>query len=189
MKLTTLVTASILALTAVTATAETYTIDENHTAARFTIDHMGTSTNHGAFYGLTGQVEFDTKAQTGFVGVTIPVASLDTGIKAFNEHLKSEDFFNAKQYPTAYFKSTKWHFKDGKPSKIDGELTLLGKTNPVTLTAAKFNCYDNPMLKAQSCGGDFETTIDRTKWGMDKYTDLKSMRDVKLNIQIEAYKK
>lgn len=179
----------LLSLSAITSQAATLTIDPFHTAVRFSIDHMGTSTNHGGFYQLTGELDFDPKAKKGFVGMTIPVASLDTGIKMFNEHLKSADFFNAKQYPTIYFKSTKWHFNGDKPSKIDGELTLLGKTLPVTLTATKFNCYDNPILKAKSCGGDFETTIDRTKWGMNTYADLPNMRDVKINIQIEAYKK
>lgn len=179
----------LLSLSAITAQADTYTIDPFHTAVRFSIDHMGTSTNHGGFYELTGQLSYDAKAKTGFVGMTIPMASLNTGIKMFNEHLKSADFFDVKNHPTAYFKSTKWHFDGDKPSKIDGELTLVGKTVPVTLTATKFNCYDNPMLKAKSCGGDFETTIDRTKWGINTYADMPSMRNVKLNIQVEAYKK
>lgn len=180
---------ALLGLTAMTSQAEVYTIDPMHTAVRFSIDHMATSTNHGGFYEITGEVDFDANAKKGFVGITIPIASLDTNIKMFNEHLKSADFFNAKKYPTAYFKSTKWHFDGEKVSKIDGELTLLDKTHPVTLTAKKFNCYDNPILKAKSCGGDFETTIDRTKWGIDTYANIPNMRDVKLNIQIEAYKK
>lgn len=179
----------LLSLSAITVQAETYTIDPLHTAVRFSIDHMSTSTNHGGFYELTGELDFNPKTKTGFVGITIPMASLNTGIKIFNEHLTSADFFNVKKYPTAYFKSTKWHFDGDKPSKIDGELTLVGKTVPVTLTANKFNCYDNPILKAKSCGGDFEATIDRTKWGINTYADIKNMRNVKLNIQIEAYKK
>ena len=75
----------------------------------------------------------------------------------------------------------------GKVTKVDGNLTLLGKTNPVSLKATKFNCYNSPMLKnAQVCGGDFETTIDRTKWGMDTYVKMGFAKDVKLNIQVEA---
>lgn len=70
-----------------------------------------------------------------------------------------------------------------------GNLTLLGQTHPVTLTATKFNCYTNPRNKAYTCGGDFETTIDRTQWGMNAATDLDSMKKVKLNIQVEAAKK
>ncbi|MFW2178013.1 MULTISPECIES: YceI family protein [unclassified Moraxella] len=178
-----------LALTGITAHADTYSIDPAHTNANFSLDHMGTTTNRGSFSELTGTVDFDPKAKTGSVDISIPMTSLQTNFKPFAEHLKGKDFFNAEQYPTAQFKSTKWVFKGNKPSKIYGNLTLLGKTQPVTLTATKFNCYDNPILKAQSCGGDFTTTIDRTKFGMNTYADMKSMRNVKIDIQIEAYKK
>ncbi len=183
--------ATLLALASLTgvAQAETLTLDPAHSVARFSVDHFGTSTNHGAFHNLNGQVNYDPVKKTGFVGITIPIMNLETGIDAFNKHLKSADFFNTDVYPTAYFKSTQWHFKGDKPVKIDGELTLLGKTHPITLTATKFNCYDNPIHNAKTCGGDFETVIDRTKWGMTQFADLPSMRNVKLKIQAEAYAK
>ncbi len=57
--------------------------------------------------------------------------------------------------------------KGNKVSSVDGTLTLLGQTHPVTLKATKFNCYNSPMLKTEVCGGDFETVIDRSKWGMN----------------------
>lgn len=178
-------TASVLA---VTAQASTYQIDSAHTNARFAIDHFGTSTNTGGFYGLEGTVEFDPSKKTGSVDVSIPVENLQTGLEAFDVHLKSADFFNAEKFPTMQFKSTKFHFKGNKVVKVDGQLTLLGKTNPVTLKATKFNCYDSPMLKTQVCGGDFETTIDRTKWGMDTYVKMGVTKNVKINLQIEASK-
>lgn len=188
MKLLTTALASILAFSTMSAVAASYKIDENHANARFAIDHFGTTTNTGGFYMLSGNVEFDPAAKTGFVGVTIPMGTLETGNRTFNRHLKSADFFNVAEYPTAYFQSTKWNFTGNKVSSIDGELTLLGETAPVTLTATKFNCYDSPMLKTEVCGGDFETTIDRTNWGLDTYVDSGMTKDVKLNIQIEAAK-
>lgn len=171
------------------ANAQTYTIDAMHTHARFAIDHMGTSTNHGGFYNLTGELQFDKKAKKGYIDITIPTANLDTGIQMFNEHLKSADFFDVANHPTARFVSSKWYFKGNKVTRVDGHLTLMGKTHPVSLRATKFNCYQNPMLKAESCGGDFVATIDRTKWGVDKYADMGVTKKVALNIQIEAYKK
>lgn len=171
------------------ANADTYVIDQAHTHARFAIDHMNTSTNQGGFYSLSGEVDFDPKKKTGFIDITIPMDSLATGIGAFDTHLKSADFFDVANHPTAQFKSTKWHFKGKKVTKVDGQLTMMGKTHPVTLTAKKFNCYQSPMLNAQVCGGDFEATIDRTKWGVDKYVDFGVTKTVKLAIQVEAYKK
>ena len=169
--------------------AATYELDPHHTAVRFSVDHFGTSTNAGGFYNLSGTFEYAPKDKKGFIGLTIPMGSLDTGIKAFDGHLKSADFFNVKKYPTAYFKSTAWQFEGDKVKSVKGDLTLLDKTHPVTLTATKFNCYDSPMLGAEACGGDFETTIDRTKWGITTFADGGMMKDIKLSIQVEGSKK
>lgn len=184
-------------LTATTKTTESkkivksnstsYKLDPNHANVRFAIDHFGTTTNQGGFYGLTGDMTFDPAKKIGNIDIDIPVSTLQTGNDYFTNHLKSAEFFNAEKYPTANFKSTKFYFKNGKVTKVDGNLTLLGKTNPISLKATKFNCYSSPMLEnAKVCGGDFETTIDRTQWGMDTYVNMGFAKDVKLNIQVEA---
>ena len=69
-----------------------------------------------------------------------------------------------------------------------GKLTLLGQTHPVTLKANTFNCYQSPMLKREVCGGDFETTIDRTQWGMDYGVSFGMPKTVRLIVQAEAIK-
>ena len=180
---------SALAMLSTLGHAATYELDPKHTAVRFSVDHFGTSTNAGGFYNLSGNLEYAPEKQEGFIGLTIPMGSLSTGLKSFDGHLKSADFFNVKEYPTAYFKSTKWQFDGNKVKSITGDLTLLDETHPVTLTATKFNCYDSPVLETEACGGDFETTIDRTKWGIDTFTDGGMMKDIKLVIQVEGSKK
>ncbi|WP_317200795.1 YceI family protein [uncultured Psychrobacter sp.] len=177
---------SSLGMLSVLGHSAIYELDPSHTAARFTVDHFGTSTNAGGFYGLTGMIDYQPEAQKGFVGITIPMGSLSTGIKGFDKHLKSADFFDVAKYPTAYFKSTSWQFDGEEVQTVKGDLTLHGQTHPITLTATKFNCYDSPVLETQVCGGDFETTIDRTKWGLTTYTDGGMMKDIKLVIQVEA---
>ena len=96
------------------------------------------------------------------------------------------------QFPLAYFESTQWYFttdkSNPKVARVDGKLTLHGKTNPVTLIATKFNCYFSPLLKKSVCGGDFTTTIDRTKWDIKKYTLLGITKNLTLNIQVESAK-
>lgn len=181
--------------------AATYEIDPTHANVRFAIDHFGTSTNTGGFYNLTGTLEYDPKAKTGKVAVLIPISSLNTGNEQFDDTLKSKDFFDIDNYPAAYFESTQWHFTEQPArfaklgqapknivSQVDGNLTLNGKTHPVTLTATKFNCYLSPILKKSVCGGDFTTTIDRTNWGISKYVLMGMSKEVTLNIQIEAAK-
>lgn len=175
------------------AHAATYEIDPYHANARFAIDHFNTSTNVGGFYNLTGQVSFEKDSYTGSLDVTIPVTNLQTGSEHFTDHLKSADLFHAEKYPSMRFESTKFHvIGKGKMRKliaVEGNLTLLGQTHPVRLKANKFNCYDSPMLKTEVCGGDFSTTIDRTKWGMDYLVDVGVSKNVRIDIQIEAAKK
>ncbi|MDO5686373.1 MAG: YceI family protein [Neisseria sp.] len=180
---------AMLATAALTAQAAEYTLDAAHTNARFSIDHFATSTNHGGFYNLTGTLSFDPKKQTGAIDLTIPMSTLNSGNAAFDEHLKSADLFHVEQYPEMRFVSEKWHFSGDKVTAVEGQLTLLGKTQPVTLHATKFNCYNSLMLHTEVCGGDFETTIDRTRWGMDYLVKMGVSKEVKLNIQIEAARK
>lgn len=172
--------------------AATYFIQPDNSNVRFEIDHFKTSTNTGGFYNVTGQIEYDPAAKVGNISLVIPINSLNTGNVAFDNVLKSPDFFDTEKFPLATFESTKWYFTNDKDNlgvtRVDGNLTMHGKTNPVTLTATKFNCYLNPIVKKTVCGGDFETTIDRTKWDMSKYTLLGITKNVDLNIQIEAAK-
>lgn len=183
-------TAIMLGLVASTsALATEYNIDPFHTNARFSIDHFNTSSNVGGFYGLTGTVTADAQKRTGKIDITIPVKNLQTGSEQFTGHLLSKDMFNAEQFPEMRFVSTKFNYSGKKLKSVDGQLTLLGKTAPVRLKATKFNCYQSPMLKTEVCGGDFTTTIDRTKWGMNYLVDKGMTKTVKIDIQIEAAKK
>tara|TARA_R100000935_G_scaffold10643_1_gene21212 strand:+ start:540 stop:1106 length:567 start_codon:yes stop_codon:yes gene_type:complete len=179
-------------LAIVSSHAQTYNIDPTHTNVRFAIDHFNTSTNTGGFYNITGQLEYDPTTKMGDISLVIPLNSLNTGNEAFDIALKSVDFFDIEKFPLAEFNSTKWHFSTDKKgsdiTKVEGMLTLHGKTNPITLTATKFNCYFSPILKKSVCGGDFTTIIDRRKWGISKYTLLGMTEKVQLDIQIEAAK-
>ena len=81
-------------------------------------------------------------------------------------------------------------FQGDKLVSVPGQLTLLGKTHPVTLKAVHFNCYKSPMFNGREvCGGDFETTIDRTQWGMDYLVKMGMPTSVHLITQIEAVQK
>ena len=166
----------------------TYAFDPNHTYVTFEIGHFGTSTNRGRFDKKEGSVQLDRVAKTGKVEATIDVTSINTGLEAFNKHLQSADLFNAAKYPTIKFVGDKFTFNGDKVSTISGNLTLLDKTLPVTLKAIQFNCYQSPMIKREVCGGDFETTIDRTLFGMDYGIQYGFPKEAHLVIQVEAIK-
>ena len=185
---------SLLAVAAATtfaagaAQAANYAIDPTHTFVTFEIGHFGASTNRGRFDKKQGTVEFDRAAKTGKVDITIDTTSVNSGTPQFDKHLQSPDLFGAAKHPTIKFVSDKFSFNGDKVSEVTGQLTLLGKTAPVTLKATQFNCYDSPMLKREVCGGDFETTIDRTQWGMNYGVEWGFPKNVRLVVQIEAVK-
>jgi polyisoprenoid-binding protein YceI len=186
-------TLSLIAATALisgTAFAQTasYAIEPTHTFATFEIAHFGVSTNRGRFDKKEGKVELDRAAKTGKVEVTIDMAYVNTGTAAFDKHLQSKDLFNSAEFPTAKFVADKFSFNGDKVSEATGTLTMLGKTNPVVLKANNFGCYQHPQLKREVCGGDFETTIDRTAYGMNFGIDWGFPKNVRIIVQVEAIK-
>ena len=182
--------ATTLAAAALGAQAQsaTYAIDPNHTFATFEIQHFGTSTNRGRFDKKSGMVTLDKAAKTGKVEITLETGSINSGTANFDQHLQSKDFFNATEFPTAKFVGDKFSFSGDKVTEVSGMLTLLGKTNPVVLKATNFNCYISNMLKVEVCGGDFETTIVRSQYGMGWGLNFGFSDNVRLVVQVEAVK-
>ena len=182
--------ATALAAAALAAQAQpaSYMVDPAHTFATFEILHFGTSTNRGRFDKKSGTVQFDKVAKTGKVELTIETGSINTGTANFEKHLQSKDFFNVAEFPTAKFVADKFSFNGDKVTEVAGSLTLLGKTNPVVLKANNFNCYMHSMLKVEVCGGDFETTIVRSQYGMVWGLNFGFSDNVRLLVQVEAVK-
>ena len=176
----------ILSLSA-TASAETFTIDSNHTLPMFEVSHLGFSTQRGRFDHATGKISLDMAKGSGTVEFSIDADSLDMGQPKWNEKMKSADYFNVAQYPTISFVSDRLVFNGGKPVAAEGKLTLLGKTNPVKLTIHRFNCGENPFVKKALCAADIETTLKRSEFGMIQ--SLPGISDeVHVLVPVEAYR-
>ena len=167
--------------------ADSYTIDPNHTFPRFSINHLGFSTLQGRFDKTSGTVTLDRAAKTGAVELSIESGSISTGFSKRDEHLRSPDFFNAVEFPAITYKSTVMHFKGDAPASVDGNLTILGVTKPVTFTIDAFNCGTNPMNKKDECGAGASAQIKRSDFGV-KYGLPAIGDDVKLELEIEAIK-
>jgi polyisoprenoid-binding protein YceI len=182
-------TASLLALAApAQAEPASFQIDPMHTFVYFEVVHFGTSTVRGRFNDVSGTITYDEAERKGKADITVLTTSIDSGVEDFNEHLKSPDFFDAANTPKARFTSDSFEFEGETLRSISGQFTLLGKTLPLTLEAKRFNCYDQPVLKARMCGGDFETTIKRSQWGMNWGIDMGIPDEVRVLVQIEAAK-
>jgi polyisoprenoid-binding protein YceI len=167
--------------------ADTYTTDPQHTYANFSVNHLGYSTLLGSFEKSSGKITLDRAGKKGSVDLTLFPASVRTGLPKRDEHLKSPDFFNVAEYPEVTFKSSVLKFKGDVPVSVDGKLTILGVTKPVTLAINSFKCGAHPMNRKELCGADASVQIKRSDFGM-KFGLPDVGDEVKLVIEVEAYK-
>jgi polyisoprenoid-binding protein YceI len=187
----------LLATTALTASsafaqAVDYKIDKAHTEADFTIRHMGISNVNGHFSNISGTVSYDPSDVTkSSVDATIDISTVDTGVAARDNHLKSPDFFDAAKFPTMTFKSTSVS-KDGSGFDVKGDLTLHGVTKPVTLKVDEPSKEQLGMDgKSHARGFEATTTINRKDFGLNWNGTLKSGDavlgdDIKISLSVEG---
>ena len=192
-KLLILAVAAAVPLTAHSA-VENYALDPYHTFANFSLDHLGLATIFGRFDKNSGKFSIDRAAKTGAVEFNVETASVTTGdsdkgprARSRDEHLRSADFFNVAEFPRMTFKSTAVHFGAEYPTSVEGNLTLLGSTKPVTLTFERFKCVQNTPPRKDRCGGNAVGKIKRSEFGMK--TGIPSIGDeIALNIMFEGDK-
>jgi len=165
-----------------------YKIDPAHTAVAFIVNHVGFSNVIGRFNTVGGDVTFDKDAvEKSVVNVTIDTTSVDTNHAKRDEHLRSPDFFNAKEFPKMTFKSTKIEKTGDKTGKLHGDLTMLGVTKPVVLDVTFNKDGVSPASKLETAGFSARGTVKRTEFGM-KYGAPAIGDDIQLLIEVEAVK-
>ena len=176
------------------AAPETYPLDPFHTYPSFTVEHWQLSMMNGRFDKTSGKFVLDRAAKTGSAEITIDAASLTTGDavkgsrpQSRDDHLRSGDFFNVKEFPTITFKSTKVNFNGDQPASVEGNLTMVGVTRPVTLTFERFKCMANPFNKKDRCGGNLGARLKRSDFGM-KYAIPMVGDEITLHIEFEGDK-
>lgn len=181
--------ATLLAASATAAVAAptTYNLDPTHTFPSFEADHMGLSVWRGKFNKSSGTVTLDPAAKTGSLNVKIEADSIDFGLDAMNKHAMNDSMFNVAKYPTITYVGKTFKFEGDKLVGVDGELTMLGVTKPVSLKVDKFKCIMHPRLKREACGADATAEFKRTDFGLN-YAVPPFAPEVKLAIQIEAVK-
>jgi polyisoprenoid-binding protein YceI len=145
--------------------AETYTIDPVHSSVSFQADHAGISRVHGRFDQVSGSFTIDKEdpSKSSFE-LTIQADSVDTNNKNRDNHLKSPDFFNARQFPVITFKSTSVKAVDGGYD-VQGDLTMHGQTKPVSFTLKGGKEVQFPPGTTRT-GFTTDLTIKRTDFGM-----------------------
>lgn len=150
-----------------------YVLDKDHGKITWSVSHLGFSTYYGQITGVEAKLTVDPKApDNSKLDVTVATDTVASLHPELDKHLKSADFFDVAQFPTATFKATKIAVTGANTGTITGDLTLRGVTKPVTLEATFNQAGTFPMDKAYRLGFDAKGTIKRSDFGMDAYLPM-----------------
>lgn len=168
-------------------------IDPDHSCAAFAIRHMALAHVRGQFTKMKGMIYFDpADTSRTSVDVEIDVASVNTGIQKRDEHLLTGDFFDQGKYPTITFTSRSVDFLDNNRCRVSGNLTLHGRTLPVTFEGEYAGPRKNPYGDETTVGFSGATTINREDfdimWGSEPMEGggLVAGKEVQIFLDVEA---
>lgn len=169
----------------------TWAIDSAHSSADFSVKHMVVATARGTFGHVEGTLNFDpTNVAAGTVEARVKVDTISTQQEQRDAHLKSDDFFNAEQFPWISFTSTKVEPK-GDDILVHGNLTIRDNTHPVTLNAELDGFVEDSMSGTTRASFTVSGDISRQQYGLKWNALLESggavvADKVKLTLHIAA---
>lgn len=165
-----------------------YTLDANHTEVGFVARHLMVTKVRGRFSSYDVDLEIADDITQSSLVVRIDAASVTTGNADRDAHLRSADFFDAETFPQLTFTSTGVRHAKGNKWLVDGDLEIVGISNPVTLdvefAGETVDPYGNTKLFASA-----STEIDREAWGLTWNAVLEAggvTVSKKIKIEIEA---
>lgn len=169
------------------AFADDFDIDPAHTGAVFNITHLGASTVHGRFNDISGAFSIDADPAKNTLKLVIKADTIDTNNKKRDDHLRSPDFFNVKQFPTLEFTSSSWKKTGDKTFDVSGKLTIHGVTKEITVPVTKVGEGADPWGGFRM-GFDATFTIKRADYGINFMPDGLGA-DVPITVSVEGIKK
>jgi polyisoprenoid-binding protein YceI len=172
--------------TATAIPAGTYTSDGVHSSAGFAVKHM-LATFRGGFGVVNAEVTVDEDGSARLVG-SVPVNSVIVKDENLVAHLQSPEFFDAEQYPEIRFDSVDLKV-DGPAATLAGDLTIKGHTERITAEGSVVGPLEDPFGNIK-LGLQFETVVDRTKFGLNWNAPLPKggfmlANDVTLSVDLE----
>jgi polyisoprenoid-binding protein YceI len=172
--------------TAPARAADNYAIDAMHAGVNFKISHLGLSWIHGRFNDFSGSFTLDPDPARCSFSMTIKAESIDTAMPKRDQHLRSPDFFNVKQFPAITFQATGVKaIKDGY--EVTGDLTMHGVTRPITFSLVGGRTAEFPK-GVQRTGFSTELVLKRADFGIDKFPEMLGA-DVHVAISFEGVRK
>lgn len=172
------------------STISQWRVDPSHTRVEFAVKHLMITTVRGHFADVDGTVREDSNDFTkSSIEVSMKVASIDTSEPKRNEHLRSADFFDAENFPSLSFRSTRVTARSGDKFQVTGDLTIHGVTKSVVLDVTEEGRGNDPWGGTRS-GFSATTKIDRRDFGLvwNQALELGGVavaNEVKINLDVE----
>jgi polyisoprenoid-binding protein YceI len=165
------------------AGATEYTLDPSRTVVTFEMRSMGTL-QRGEFRRTAGTVMLDSAEERGELDIVIDARSLRASNDAAAKFVRGPSMLNTEMHPEIAYRAQRIVFSQGKPERIEGELTLLGITRSVPLQVSSYDC-DQEIVPGERCAIVATAKVKRSAFGMTRYM-LFASDDVKLAIQAEG---
>lgn len=166
--------------------AETYKLDPGHSSIVFRVKHLDIAYVYGRFNGPTGSFVFDESSPSkSTVEMQAEAKNVDTAVEKRDTHLKSPDFFNAAEHPSVSFKSKSVKKLDDTTYEVSGDLTLLGKTRPITVKAQATGAGKDPWGNYRR-GFETSFSIKRSEFGMGFMVGKGVSDEVNLTVSVEG---
>ena len=151
----------------VRASTGTWTVDRAHSSVEFRVKHMMVSTVRGQFTEFEGTIEAAPGYHDSQVRGAVETASINTNESRRDEHLCSEDFFDAERYPTISFESTSVEHLHRGDYWVAGELTMHGETRLITFDVTVHGAVrDRDPDVQERVGLEVRGTVSRSEFGL-----------------------
>lgn len=171
------------------AAAERYTLDPTHATVAFLIDHVGYAKTLGSFTDVAGSFSYDADSgQITDVSIVVQTASVNTAHEARDKHVKSKDFLSVKKHPEMIFTASSAILNADGQVNLEGNLQLLGQSQPLVLTATLNKSEKYPFgHKSFTLGVSARGSLQRSAYGMSYGVANALVGDaIELIIEVEA---
>jgi polyisoprenoid-binding protein YceI len=168
--------------------AETYAVDPVHSSVVFKVGHLNIGTVIGMFTDFSGTILVDKEnPEKSSVEMTIKAASVNTHVDKRDDHLRSNEFFDATFFPEIRFKSTGVKRIDDKTFEVTGNFTLHGISREMAVTVHFLGEGSDPW-GGYRMGFETEFDIVRSEFGMTQHIPAAGDKACVI-LAIEAVKK
>jgi len=171
--------------------AESYQVDPVHSDITFKVRHL-VSYVTGHFREFSGLIDIDREnLENSSVSLTIMTSSVDTGNAKRDEHLRSDEFFDAEKFPEITFKSKSLEHKSGDTYGVSGTFSMHGVEETLSIPVEALGFTDHARF-GKRAGFTASFTLDRDTYGIDWNLPMDSGtlvlgNEISIEINIEAF--